>query len=60
MSKQPEIHITLEDFQGVSQKLQLTCRKCGDRAVYDVGAICCDPGEEGDWRVKRFRRVIKV
>jgi len=48
MSEQPDIHITLEDFQGVSQKLRLTCRKCGDRADYDVGAICCDPGKEGE------------
>ena len=48
MSEQLEIHTTLEDFQGVSQKLRLTCRKCGDRADYDVGAICCDPGEEGE------------
>ena len=46
MSEQPDIHTTLEDFQGVSQKLRLTCRKCGDRADYDVGAICCDPGEK--------------
>ena len=48
MSEQPDIHTTLEDFQGVSQKLRLTCRKCGDRANYDVGAICCDPGEKDE------------
>jgi hypothetical protein len=48
MSEQLEIHTTLEEFQGVSQKLRLTCRKCGDRADYDVGAICCDPGQEGE------------
>jgi hypothetical protein len=42
MSEQPEIRTTLEDFQGVCQKLKLTCRKCGDRAQYDVGTICCD------------------
>ena len=50
MSELPEIHTTLEDFQGVSQELQLTCRKCGGRANYDVGAICCDPWEEGETR----------
>ena len=46
MKEQLEIHATLEDFQGVSQKLRLTCRKCRDRADYDVGAICCDQGKK--------------
>jgi tetratricopeptide (TPR) repeat protein len=48
MSEPPEIHKTLEDFQGVSQKLHLICLKCGDRADYDVGTICCDPWDEAE------------
>lgn len=46
MNEKRENRAILEDYPQISQKLRLTCRKCGKSEVYDVGAILCNPDRE--------------
>ncbi len=54
MAESNIIHGTADQLPKVSQKLKLSCRKCGEQGVYNVGAIFSPPAEKEDSQRKEI------